>query len=285
MMELLNKAAVLNSMGAHMLEVQNTSGAIQAFEQAIHLVRECLQRQLSASCMMMMTTTTMDQADDRVITMNDMLLYQSLHGIPTIETETGATIPATASRSSSSHPHCNGSYASGHSANGGPSKKFDIKSSNEEYFVHDRALLLPNISYDVHVDGIVQTTSIVIMYNYCISCYQLGKRTCQTAIVMQALQVYEILVGVILQQLDESTTDVPFLRVVLCLTLNNMAGIHCDFCDYDNLENCVDFCQLTIGRHSETIDMIAWQFIPPAEWNEVKLNALFTKSPSTAGAA
>ncbi len=278
MTELLSNAAALNGMGAHMLEVQNTSGAIQAFEHAIHLVRECLERQLSESNMM-----TMDQADDRCITMNDMLLYQSLHCIPIMETETRATIMAT---SLSSHPHCDGSHASGHNANGGPAKKFDIKSSNDEYFVHDRALLLP--SYDIPMDGIVQTASIVIMYNYCISCHRLGKRSCQTAIVMQALQVYEILVGMILQQLDatlETTHDDPFLRVVLCLTLNNMASIHCDFCDYDSLENCVDFCQMTIGRSSETIDMMALQFVPLGEWNEVKLNALFTRSPSASGAA
>jgi hypothetical protein len=135
----------------------------------------------------------------------------------------------------------------------------------------------------------IRTASIVILYNFAMACHQWGKQSCgPTAYVLQALRVYKLVVQMILQQVSPTTTSSggTYLRVVLCLALNNMVSIHYDdFCDYDNGLICIEYIQKMLLRHSNMMDTIALQFLASHEWDDIKLNALIIQSPSAAHAA
>ena len=299
-MEPLHRATVLNNMGAHLFDVHNTLGAIQAFQEAIHTMKECRPTP---------THTTMHHGSSggggrtRNNSSNNsmMLLFQSLHSIPSIvidadlvpSTDTSSSVrSATMYRQSSDGPH----------------KNRNIQDNGHyEYYIHNRTLTLPTPTTTTtstphhqhhiskrqksttHIDNVdlevqIRNASIVILFNLAICSHQWGKHRGQTSTIQQALLVYEHVVQLIFQLLTP-TTPGTFLRVLLCLTLNNMVSIHYDLCDYDNGLICIGYIQRMFLRHSDTMDTMALEFIPSREWNDIKLNALLIESPSAASAA
>lgn len=316
-MDQLHRVTVLNNMGAHLLDVHNIEGAIQAFQEAIHVLK-CSGTTPTLTPTLTPTTAsvTMDtngsgptiDHHNRYMTW----LQESLLCIPSIFIHPARlsthTIQASTERAFGAGGNHNNNKSHNNCCTHTKTNNHNTNiNSTYEYHIHDQALILPTITgtlqrhskrtaaaaattfVDARVATQMRTASIVILFNLCISCHQLGKGSGQSAMVIQALRVHELVVQMIFQQLTPTTTTTSggtFLRVVLCLTLNNMVSIHYDdFCDFDNGMICIEYIQKLLLRHSAAMDTIAVKFMAPREWSDIKLNALVIQSPSAAQAA
>ena len=322
-MDPLQRVTLLNNMGAHMLDVHNTVGAFHAFQEAIHILKAS--GSASTTCTTIATMNTTTDSSGRTIhhpkqNMNGLQQPSSPYH-PSIVIMDDATATTAADNATpmytipspgddgdgGSHHNHNLPYYQTYKKKKKKTKKSNVYNCNDyerkcKYYIHQRALTLPSIgalqqhhhqhstvpTADMEIS--IRTASIVILFNLCISCHLLGERNGQTSLVLQALRVYELIVQMILHQLTESHTDTPrgtFVRLVLCLTLNNMVSIHYDdFSDYDSGQICIEYVQKLLMYHSTTMDTIAFEYMTPHEWNDIKLNALMMmQSPSAAHAA
>jgi tetratricopeptide (TPR) repeat protein len=155
--------------------------------------------------------------------------------------------------------------------------------SHCEYYVYKRPLILPqhlsftlSDEFDLHI----LKSSAILIFNVGIACHQFGNQNCgaaalRQAALRQAAQLYEITIQMILQ----ARMNDNFLLIFLGITLNNLAIIHYELCDYDTCTRYFEYIRNLFAR-ATNFDTIALEYLHEVEWSDLQLNLTFIQSPS-----
>jgi hypothetical protein len=146
-------------------------------------------------------------------------------------------------------------------------------------FVFDRPVLLK-----VQDQGsAVLMFSTVLLFNFGLACHQCWMRTGSDDARRHATEIYQLILRVLVGKASHEN-DGTF-GVLQCLVLNNLAHLHFEACQYLETQYCMEGLR----------DLILWEgcldepcsstFMTDYEREELKLNLLHIKTPSTAQAA
>lgn len=151
------------------------------------------------------------------------------------------------------------------------------------YYVYNRPFVLPTFcvqSNPMEFATRLITSSAVIVFNLGISFHQYSRQCERTAPLHHAMLCYQLTLRMIVQ----NGIQRDFGNFLMCVTLNNLANIHNDLCDFDSSKTCLDRLRVLIGNDSH-IRECASDFMNDAEWSALKLNILYSRFSITAQAA
>jgi hypothetical protein len=150
------------------------------------------------------------------------------------------------------------------------------------HYTYDRPLLLHAnaLCPTSNETELVYLVSVVLIFNLALT-YHSHARICGLATSQQnAVKMYNLAA-----KMAESIQNDQWIgRIILCFTLNNLANLHSDLCDYKTCTTILKCIQSSVWDDVD-IDGYAMGFIDENEWIEMKLNYIYSQIPSAAQAA
>ena len=291
-MESLSDAILLNNTGIHHLEHSDVDDALYSFQCAVAAVKIAIAR------------TTSDP------TASENLKDQSL---PTTTIATTERFPPNAhdgclghhdgiSSSSSSSSICGAIKSSGGTDTAGMLTSVSTTDSvlpqqqHSNYafldglntgisYIYNRPLLIPSdITFQSmeHMNSVVVTASIYIIFNFALACHGVGKHTGKESYLIRAMRLYELTLKVLdsTHSNGSSAYAHEMHSVLECLAFNNLAQLHNEYCNYQASQYYLDsmYAILKTINHLDA-------YLEENELEEIMLNLVYLKSPTVAKAA
>lgn len=151
---------------------------------------------------------------------------------------------------------------------------------NDVCYVYNRPFLIttpPVVTYREDLDAFVVRASTFLIFNFALACHQHGTATRSEEYLVRAAGLYRLA----LKSLStvESTDDSMF-PVLQCLSLNNLANLHFDRCDFRKSQGCLDLMH-SILMSTDGLEV----YLNDKEIEELMLNMVHMQPPAVAHAA
>jgi hypothetical protein len=146
-------------------------------------------------------------------------------------------------------------------------------------FVYDRPVLLKTSVEE----STVLMSSTVLLFNFGLACHQCWMQTGSEDAMRRATEIYQLILRVLVGR--ASHEDDGTCGVLQCLVLNNLAHLHFEACEYLETQYCMEGLRDLILWEGWLDEPCSSAFMSDYEREELKLNLLHIKTPSTAQAA
>lgn len=123
------------------------------------------------------------------------------------------------------------------------------------------------------------TSSAVIAFNHAIACHQYGKKSGLTVPIKQAVKSYELALRIL-----QRAGSQEFGKFLTCLSLNNLANIESDLCNFERSERCLEHLRILLDN-DPYIQEFALDFMDNVEWSNLELNVVCSQCAWSAQAA
>jgi hypothetical protein len=275
-MDPLRNAILLNNTGVEQLDFGHIDGALYSFQCAVASVK--VATAMSTACdgrafhVFSNEKPTLSSHTVRrfpptfTTTYNDEL---SSRQVGKRSANDSTTVPNSSPSSTTSHPR--GVLLSG--LNSGLS------------YIYNRPLLIPTditIQNLDHMNSVVVTSSIYIIFNFALACHLVGKCSGKENYMIRAVRLYELTLKVLdtAQHQRDNCYQHEILSVLECLTLNNLAQIHYEQCNYKLSQFYMDN-MYELLMNVQCMDA----YLDENELEEMMLNLVYLQSPPVAKAA
>lgn len=148
-------------------------------------------------------------------------------------------------------------------------------------FVYDHPLLLHTENRPGH-----QTVVAVLLFNFALACQRHGKQTGKHEHLRLSCELYDLLLRIHGQ--DTSNSEIPDYEayaLLKCLALNNLGHIYHEGCEYRESQYYMECLYDQIMSTGCLETPLASSFLTTYESEEIQLNLMYLKPPSTAKAA
>jgi hypothetical protein len=146
-------------------------------------------------------------------------------------------------------------------------------------FVYDHPVLLKTNDQESEV----LMSSTILLFNFGLACHQCWMRTGSDDAMRHATEVYQLILGVLVGRASHENDGT--CGVLQCLVLNNLAHLHFEACEYLQTQYCMEGLRDLILLEGWLDEPCSSAFMSDYEREELKLNLLHIKTPSTAQAA
>jgi hypothetical protein len=157
---------------------------------------------------------------------------------------------------------------------------------DEYFYTYNRPLLL-NLGSTIPVNSdIIETpkdvyvATVVIIFNLALAYHHHAKKCGLTSSIKHAIKMYRLAI----KMADCMEIDQFFGKALTCFTLNNLANLHSNLCEYEASKYCLKCIKDSFWNDAH-IDVFVIDFLEEEEWVEIKLNCLYGHSPVAAQAA
>jgi hypothetical protein len=288
-MESLRNAILLNNTGVHHLDCGNVDGALYSFQCAVVAVKVAIAMSTDPSA----STAHTDQPPSTTTTS-----ASTAPRLPPKSNGNHIGYPNEIS-SSSMYPTSKRSTATASVGNTNfpsvlPQPPELLHASNPSLldglnvgisYVYNRPLLIPtdiSIQSVEHMNSVVVTASTYIIFNFALTCHAVGNHTGKESYLIRAMRLYELTLKVLETAKSSAVSScVQEMHAALeCLTLNNLAQMHYELCDYRSSQFYMDsmYAVLITIKRMDT-------YLEENELEEIMLNLVYLQSPSVAKAA
>lgn len=193
-----------------------------------------------------------------------------------------------------------GTPATSSSAIPTPQKDYPLEGYSHASFVKATDLLHPQFrlieiqnSFSNSMETTTKDLLSSVMFNLAVACHCVGTTSGSSATLLQARDIYFVVLNS-QQQLHFTTMDQQnHGALIQCLSLNNLAHIYYEVCDYDYSRQLLD-CMMEVHDRTDclssscsNIDVDSCRSLFLSEWEseEIRLNFLYAIQPSAAGSA
>jgi hypothetical protein len=151
-------------------------------------------------------------------------------------------------------------------------------------YVFNRPLLIPtgfSIYSMEQLNSVILSASTYIVFNFALACHFCGKMSGREVYLMRAARLYELTLKVLGSAEARSCPNHGTMPAILeCLTLNNLAQMYYEQCDYKTCQIYMD-AMYDLFMTAERLDA----FLDTHEMEEIMLNLVYLQSPPVAKAA
>jgi hypothetical protein len=249
----LHEAILLNNAGVRLLDCGNVEHALHSFQCAVSSVK--------------MATTTAASFEKPLFradaTLNDSSRCKSLP----------ESAPQDMVLSSSSNCMV-----------GEPKLRLDGLKNGVSY-IFNRPLVFPanlSIQSSEQLNSAILSASTFIVFNFALACHFFGKTCGKEDYLTRAARLYELTLKVLGSASASCAThnDRSMYSILECLTLNNLAQLYYEQCDYATCQMYMD-AMYDLFMSAERMD----GFLDAQEMEEIMLNFVYLQSPPVAKAA
>ena len=149
-------------------------------------------------------------------------------------------------------------------------------------YIYNRPLLIPtdfSIQSIEQLNSVILSASTYIVFNFALACHLCGKTSGREDYLFRAARLYELTLKVLGSA--EATRDRSSMLAILeCLTLNNLAQMYYEQCDYKTCQIYMDAMH-DLFMTADRLDT----FLDAHEMEEIMLNLVYLQSPPVAKAA
>lgn len=150
---------------------------------------------------------------------------------------------------------------------------------NEHCYIYDRPILIPTdmeVLCQGDLDSFVLTASTFVIFNFALTYHQQSKFSGHEGPLRRAGQLYSLT----LKTLASVESNKDLHAVLQCLSLNNLAQLYYDQCEYRKSQSCLEMLhELVIAT-----DCIK-DYLDETEAEEIMLNLVYLQPPTAARAA
>lgn len=151
-------------------------------------------------------------------------------------------------------------------------------------YIYNRPLLIPTdfAIYSIEqLNSVILSASTYIVFNFALACHLCGKMSGREDYLMRAARLYELTLKVLGSSEATTCPNHDTMHTILeCLTLNNLAQMYYEQCDYKACQIYMD-AMYDLFMTAERLDA----FLDAHEMEEIMLNLVYLQSPPVAKAA
>lgn len=151
-------------------------------------------------------------------------------------------------------------------------------------YIYNRPLMIPTDFpiYNIEqLNSVILSASTYIVFNFALACHLCGKVSGREDYLMRAARLYELTLKVLGSSEATTCTNHDTMHAILeCLTLNNLAQMYYEQCDYKTCQIYMD-AMYDLFMTAERLDA----FLDAHEMEEIMLNLVYLQSPPVAKAA
>ena len=152
------------------------------------------------------------------------------------------------------------------------------------YYTFDRAMILrPTLLHfinDEEIESYIYLTTVVVLFNLALTTQMYAMQYGKSHSLQHAIQLY----GLVETMTRENDIYGHVDRVVMWLTMNNIASLHYELCDYEKCAIDLQNLQIVLND-SVNVEIFTSTLFETEELNELTLNFFYTHEPIAAQAA